>query len=82
MRKITLIDIFNPTKFRDWLNELMSKGGPKGDTGDTGPKGDTGVGIKSITSSQEGNIVTVTTTLTDDSTQAYTFTVGSNDTGV
>lgn len=69
MRKITLIDIFNPTKLRDWLNELMSKGGPKGDTG---PKG---VGIQSITSSQDGNVVTVTTTLTDNSTQIYTFTV-------
>lgn len=76
MRKITLIDIFNPTKLRDWLNNLMSKGGPKGDTGDTGPKGGTGVGIKSITSSQDGNIVTVTTTLTDNSTQTFMFTVG------
>lgn len=67
MRKVTLIDIFNPTKLRDWLNELMSKGGAKGEPG---------VGIKSITSSQEGNIVTVTTTLTDNSTQTFTFTVG------
>lgn len=71
MRKITLIDIFNPTKLRDWLNELMSKGGPKG------------VGIQSITSSQDGNVVTVTTTLTDGSTQVYSFNVGvENDTGV
>ena len=73
MRKITLIDIFNPTKLRDWLNELMSTGGAKGDPG---------IGIKSITSSQDGNVVTVINTLTDDSTQTYTFTVGSNDTGV
>lgn len=71
MRKITLIDIFNPTKLRDWLNELMQKGGPKG------------VGIQSITSSQDGNVVTVTTTLTDGSTQVYSFNVGmDNDTGV
>lgn len=83
MRKITLIDIFNPTKLRDWLNELMEKGGPKGDTGEQGPKGDTGVGIQSITSSQDGNVVTVTTTLTDGSTQVYSFNVGvENDTGV
>lgn len=70
MRKITLIDIFNPTKFRDWLNDLMSKGGTPG------PKGEPGVGIQSITSSQDGNVVTVTTTLTDGSTQVYSFNVG------
>lgn len=48
-----------------------------------GPKGDPGVGIQSITSSQDGNVVTVTTTLTDGSTQVYSFNVGvENDTGV
>ena len=77
MRKVTLIDILNPLQLVKLLNELASTGGAKGD------KGDTGVGIKSITSSQEGNIVTVTTTLTDGSTQVYSFNVGvENDTGV
>lgn len=72
MRKINIIDIFNPTKLRDWLNELLVQGGTPG------PKGDTGVGIKSITSSQEGNIVTVSVTLTDDSVQSFTFESGTS----
>lgn len=44
MRKINIIDIFNPTKLRDWLNELLAQGGtpgPKGDAGPEGPKGPT-----------------------------------------
>lgn len=77
MRKINIIDIFNPTKLRDWLNELLAQGGTPGPQGDTGPKGDTGVGIKSITSNQEANTVTVTVTLTDDSFQVFTFESGA-----
>lgn len=77
MRKVTLIDIFNPTKLRDWLNELASTGGAKGEKGDTGAKGEKGVGIKTITSSQEGNTITVTITMTDNSTQNFTFNAGT-----
>lgn len=43
MRKINIIDIFNPTKLRDWLNELLAQGGtpgPEGPEGPAGPKGD------------------------------------------
>lgn len=76
MRKITIIDIFNPTKLRDWLNDLMSTGGTPGDKGDTGAKGDTGTGIDEITSSQTGDTVTVKVKLTDGTEQSFTFTTG------
>lgn len=71
MRKITIIDIFNPTKLRDWLNDLMSTGGTPG------PKGDKGTGIDEITSSQTDDTVTVKVKLTDGTEQSFTFKTGT-----
>lgn len=42
MRKINIIDIFNPTKLRDWLNELLAQGGTPGPAGPAGPAGQKG----------------------------------------
>lgn len=78
MRKITIIDIFNPTKLRDWLNDLMSTGGTPGPKGDKGDKGDKGTGIDTITSSQTGDTVTVTVTLTDGTNQSFNFKTGTS----
>ncbi|HGJ5883396.1 hypothetical protein [Arsenophonus sp.] len=41
--------------------------------GDKGDKGDTGVGIKKITSSKEGKVVTLTVELTDGTKQTPSF---------
>lgn len=49
--------------------------GEKGDKGDKGTKGDTGVGIKKITASKEGNVVTLTVELTDGTKQTPSFEV-------
>lgn len=35
MCKINIIDIFNPTKLRDWLNALLEQGGGQGPKGDS-----------------------------------------------
>lgn len=50
----------------------------KGDKGDKGTKGDAGVagvGIKTITASKEGNVVTLTVELTDGTRQTPSFEV-------
>jgi hypothetical protein len=66
------------------LHEALDAGtlkGEKGDKGDAGEqgqkgtKGDTGVGIKTITSSKEGNVVTLTIELTDGAKQTPSFEV-------
>ncbi|HGJ5885673.1 hypothetical protein [Arsenophonus nasoniae] len=49
--------------------------GEKGDKGEKGTKGDTGVGIKKITASKEGNVVTLTVELTDGTKQTPSFEV-------
>ncbi|HGJ5862967.1 hypothetical protein [Arsenophonus nasoniae] len=49
--------------------------GEKGDKGDKGTKGDAGVGIKKITASKEGNVVTLTIELTDGTKQTPSFEV-------
>lgn len=74
MRKITLIDIFNPTKLRDWLNELMTIGGTKGEKGDRGEPGDS---IKSIKSQQHETTVTLTITLTSGAIHQLNFDLGA-----
>ncbi|QBY45836.1 hypothetical protein QE193_24575 (plasmid) [Arsenophonus nasoniae] len=49
--------------------------GEKGDKGEKGTKGDAGVGIKKITASKEGNVVTLTIELTDGTKQTPSFEV-------
>lgn len=66
------------------LHEALDAGtlkGEKGDKGDAGEqgqkgtKGDAGVGIKKITSSKEGNVVTLTIELTDGTKKTPSFEV-------
>lgn len=52
------------------VDEASGAEGPAGPQGDPGPKGDPGVGIKTITGSIDGsNKLTLTITLTDETTQ-------------
>lgn len=57
---------------------LKGEKGDKGDAGEQGQKGtkgDAGVGIKTITSSKKGNVVTLTIELTDGTKQTPSFEV-------
>ncbi|WGM03522.1 collagen-like triple helix repeat-containing protein [Arsenophonus nasoniae] len=49
--------------------------GEQGQKGEKGTKGDAGVGIKKITASKEGNVVTLTIELTDGTKQTPSFEV-------
>ncbi len=51
--------------------------GAKGDKGDKGDSGKDGVGIKTITASQEGGVVTLTIEMTDGTQQTPSFTLPS-----
>lgn len=57
------------------LHEALDDGTLKGEKGDKGTKGDAGVGIKKITASKEGNVVTLTIELTDGTKQSPSFEV-------
>ncbi|HGJ5899263.1 hypothetical protein [Arsenophonus apicola] len=54
---------------------LKGEKGDQGEKGDKGTKGDAGVGIKKITASKEGNVVTLTIELTDGTKQTPSFEV-------
>ncbi|HGJ5883928.1 hypothetical protein [Arsenophonus sp.] len=54
------------------LHEALDAGTLKGEKG---TKGDAGVGIKKITASKEGNVVTLTIELTDGTKQTPSFEV-------
>ena len=58
------------------IDELSEKPGEPGPQGDPGPKGDPGVGVKTITGNIDGsNKLTLTFTLTDNSTQTVEGTI-------
>lgn len=62
------------------VKDVINFRGEKGDTGatgQTGEDGEDGVGITTISSTQVGNQINLTFTLTDGTTQTITFSVGS-----